>query len=40
MMKNDRLGAFEPTIYADKEELIIGSLKMEAHDLGGHEGGA
>ena len=25
---------------AGKEELIVGSLKLEAHDLGGHDGGA
>jgi hypothetical protein len=38
-LKTGKITSFEPTKHAGKEELVYGSLKIEAHDLGGHVGG-
>ncbi|CAE7202328.1 SAR1 [Symbiodinium sp. KB8] len=40
VLKNGKVDKMaEPTTHAGKEELVYGSLKIEAHDLGGHAGG-
>ncbi|KAA0165978.1 hypothetical protein FNF31_01592 [Cafeteria roenbergensis] len=39
VLKNGKVDKMaEPTTHAGKEELVYGSLKIEAHDLGGHAG--
>jgi len=37
MLKDDRLAQLPPTSQPTKEELIMGKIKFNAYDLGGHE---
>lgn len=37
MLKNDQMMAHTPTFHPNAEELIVGNVKFQAHDLGGHE---
>lgn len=38
VLKEDRVMAFQPTFQPSSTELIIGSTKFQAHDMGGHHG--
>lgn len=37
MLKNDQMQAHTPTFHPNAEELIVGNVKFQTHDLGGHE---
>lgn len=37
MLKNDKIGAYNPTHHPGEEELTINNVHMKAFDLGGHE---
>lgn len=38
MLKYNKLQQYQPTMHPNSDNLCIGSIKFEAHDLGGHEG--
>lgn len=37
MLKGDQMQAHDPTFHPNAEELVVGSVVFQAHDLGGHE---
>jgi len=37
MLKENYLKCFAPTLYPNKDELIMGKIKFKVYDLGGHE---
>merc|ERR1712159_536171 len=37
MLKDAKLASHQPTNHPNMEELVIGELQIQAHDLGGHK---
>lgn len=38
MLKEGRVQVYEPTIHPNQDELIIGNVRFNTYDLGGHQG--
>jgi GTP-binding protein SAR1 len=37
VLKTNKLASADPTFHPNYEELIVGNLRLQTHDLGGHE---